>query len=62
MPKKFKGPKFPLSRSKYGQVARDAKQSKLNQVRGKEMTASKAPRGFDLAAKFARTKKVDPNG
>lgn len=62
MPKKFRGPQFPLSRSRYGQTVRDAQSSKLNRLRSKEKTvgsisANQVPASFTAAINSAMTKK-----
>ena len=56
MPTKFKGPATPLTRSQYGQKARQARDSKLNKLRGMEKTAIRAPQGFKEAVEFSRKK------
>lgn len=51
---RFKGPSFPLSRSRYGQKARTAKFGKLATLRGKERAAV----GKDAFAKALNVAKV----
>lgn len=60
MAKKFRGPQFPLSRSRYGQTVRDAQSSKLNRLRSKEkavgsISANQVPASFTAAISNAMT-------
>jgi hypothetical protein len=59
-PKRFKGPKSPLTRSKYGQTVREAQNERLNDLRDKEkgdkLPDKIAPPGFVAAVKLANKK------
>lgn len=54
MPKSFKGPRTPLTRSQYGKTARKAKDQKLNKLRGMERGNTGAKTGFDAVVAMAK--------
>lgn len=65
-PKRFKGPKTPLTRSKYGSTVRTARNAKLNDLRdaekGDRLPDSMQSPAFVEAVKVAKSKKGKSNG
>lgn len=62
MPKTFKGPRQALSRSRYGQKARDVKSGKLAKLRAKEKAGEGQPSAFDAAVEVAKARKPKRGG